>query len=269
MRSLERKRSAAKHKPVTQDLEEDKPKSPKLCRVCYDTTYQHTMLAPCLCSGGQKWIHRDCLNQWRSQDSIPYAFNRCPTCLFEYATKPTSKKPTMKQRIKYYVLVTRDVALALTATLMVILLASLFAYYLDTEPTRPLLNLIPIKSPNTNQGMTNYQDVAPYLIYGFLFTWVLLGAIMMCTHLVRDINSGSQLCSSVFSFECLPTENESLGCIMLFVAILAFVGLIVGLLMGIQTLRYIFSRHIKVLWLKGEAERVEVMDLSKNPEQRV
>ena len=65
------------------------------CRICYESTNQEEMLHPCRCSGTSKWIHRSCLNQWRSLSTNPNAFSKCLECLYEYQTIPAepAEKP--------------------------------------------------------------------------------------------------------------------------------------------------------------------------------
>ena len=52
------------------------------CRICFDTNDPESLIAPCMCSGTQRWIHRACLNEWRAQERVPRAFTHCPTCRF-------------------------------------------------------------------------------------------------------------------------------------------------------------------------------------------
>lgn len=53
------------------------------CRICLLDDHHETMISPCLCQGTQKYVHRECLNQWRQQNRNQ-GFFRCPTCLYEY-----------------------------------------------------------------------------------------------------------------------------------------------------------------------------------------
>jgi len=37
------------------------------CRICLeDEVDRKLVIAPCACAGSQKWVHRVCLNKWRS-----------------------------------------------------------------------------------------------------------------------------------------------------------------------------------------------------------
>lgn len=58
-----------------------------MCRICFESTNQEDMLHPCLCKGTSKYIHRNCLNQWRSLSTNPTASTHCTECKFEYRTQ--------------------------------------------------------------------------------------------------------------------------------------------------------------------------------------
>jgi len=64
-----------------QDLECNRGRGP--CRICYEYEDVGEMIAPCSCKGSQRWIHRDCLDRWRSS-GFQRAFTNCRECGFQY-----------------------------------------------------------------------------------------------------------------------------------------------------------------------------------------
>uniref|UniRef100_A0A7S1QNB2 RING-CH-type domain-containing protein n=1 Tax=Alexandrium catenella TaxID=2925 RepID=A0A7S1QNB2_ALECA len=54
------------------------------CRLCFDDAGGGDLIAPCLCQGTSKWIHRSCLNSWRVNGSNPRALTNCCECGFQY-----------------------------------------------------------------------------------------------------------------------------------------------------------------------------------------
>lgn len=52
------------------------------CRLCYDISAD--VIAPCLCKGSSKWIHRSCLNRWRTAGTNPRSLTHCCECGFQY-----------------------------------------------------------------------------------------------------------------------------------------------------------------------------------------
>lgn len=61
--------------------------SGKACRICFDgeETPENPLISPCLCRGGSRYVHRACLQQWRTTNHRDDAFYQCEVCKFKYA----------------------------------------------------------------------------------------------------------------------------------------------------------------------------------------
>lgn len=46
--------------PAQEDEEDE-----RICRYCFGDADEGTLIAPCACSGGQKWVHLNCLRRWQ------------------------------------------------------------------------------------------------------------------------------------------------------------------------------------------------------------
>ncbi|KAJ3280949.1 hypothetical protein HK104_000299, partial [Borealophlyctis nickersoniae] len=55
-------------------------KHPKVCRICLGDDRQGRMLAPCKCAGSSRYIHRECLDQWRKMSPNPMSKVQCDVC---------------------------------------------------------------------------------------------------------------------------------------------------------------------------------------------
>ena len=64
----------------------------KICRICLETQPLEQLFSPCLCSGNSGFIHRSCLDEWRSTSDNEEAFNKCMECNFVYHTKEQISK---------------------------------------------------------------------------------------------------------------------------------------------------------------------------------
>ena len=60
------------------------PEEARRCRICLSDTEPVNFLAPCRCSGTNKWVHRSCLETWRLYGPVPGAFTGCSVCVFAY-----------------------------------------------------------------------------------------------------------------------------------------------------------------------------------------
>lgn len=56
--------------------------SEKSCRFCLESEHSQgsPLIAPCLCKGSARYVHRECLNEWRVHCLNPKAFVQCTTC---------------------------------------------------------------------------------------------------------------------------------------------------------------------------------------------
>ena len=49
-----------------------------VCRICLSEEEPESLIAPCLCAGTSKWVHRECLDEWRAQEQVPLACSSLP-----------------------------------------------------------------------------------------------------------------------------------------------------------------------------------------------
>jgi E3 ubiquitin-protein ligase DOA10 len=50
----------------------------RCCRICLDSDNEEDLIAPCVCKGSHKWVHRACLDKWRCSNEE--AFRKCSDC---------------------------------------------------------------------------------------------------------------------------------------------------------------------------------------------
>ena len=63
-----------------------------LCRICLEEDLISNMISPCRCSGSSKYVHSNCLNEWRSVSSNTEHFYQCDICKFKYKFKPNEQE---------------------------------------------------------------------------------------------------------------------------------------------------------------------------------
>ena len=54
--------------------------SSSCCRICLENDRGDELISPCMCKGTQKFVHRSCLDHWRSLNDGSFAFSNCTTC---------------------------------------------------------------------------------------------------------------------------------------------------------------------------------------------
>ena len=58
-----------------------------MCRICLEEDSVNNLIYPCKCSGGSKYIHKECLNEWRTTSENRDNMDRCECCHYEYKFK--------------------------------------------------------------------------------------------------------------------------------------------------------------------------------------
>ncbi|KAE7997520.1 hypothetical protein FH972_002149 [Carpinus fangiana] len=76
------------------------------CRICLDSGGED-LIAPCHCKGTQKYVHRSCLDNWRSTKE-GFAFAHCTECRAMFILRANVPPDRWWLRLKFQFLVARD-----------------------------------------------------------------------------------------------------------------------------------------------------------------
>lgn len=76
------------------------------CRICLDNEGDD-LIAPCHCKGTQKYVHRSCLDNWRSTKE-GFAFSHCTECRAAFLLRANVPPDRWWLRLKFQLLVARD-----------------------------------------------------------------------------------------------------------------------------------------------------------------
>lgn len=80
----------------------------RCCRICLEDDDVGDMIAPCRCKGSSKWVHRHCLDEWRTVNKDDLAFSRCGECLLDYHLESVHQGENSNRRCKYCLFVSWD-----------------------------------------------------------------------------------------------------------------------------------------------------------------
>lgn len=86
--------------PVNSEVEQPQ------CRICLDNEGKD-LIAPCHCKGTQKYVHRSCLDNWRSTKE-GFAFAHCTECRARFLLRANVPADRWWLRLKFQFLVARD-----------------------------------------------------------------------------------------------------------------------------------------------------------------
>lgn len=110
------------------DLEAGPGQQPQ-CRICLDSDGRD-FIAPCKCRGSAKFVHRECLDHWRSVKE-GFAFAHCTTCKAPYHLRVQVPADRKWRTLKFRFFVTRDIIFIFVIVQLIIISLSYSIYSID------------------------------------------------------------------------------------------------------------------------------------------
>jgi len=230
----------------------------KQCRICLEEGGLD-LIAPCRCKGSSKWIHRNCLDQWRATKREGRAFTHCVTCDFEFVIQVVehSESEERCRKIRYTAFVARDTFALFLLLQCVIAGFGGIIYACDVAQT--VRHLFP-------PALSNHPIPTYYLAGLILFLAILgvCGLVIACSSNNRVDPCPTHCYVGNCNCNCQGSSNSNDGCLAILVVIillLAFLGLVLGVFLASVAIQRIMQRHMRVIWLKEEAKKYVVQDM--------
>ncbi|KAL8458881.1 hypothetical protein ACS0TY_035563 [Phlomoides rotata] len=158
--------SVAADRPSASEIDEDislvcadQPQ----CRICLDTEGQD-LIAPCHCKGTQKYVHRSCLDNWRSTKE-GFAFAHCTECRTKFILRANVPPDRWWLRIKFQFLVARDHAVIFVIVQLIVAFLGVLVYKFYGEELREMFGYE--EHPYGFYTMAVLAIVLVGLLYGF------------------------------------------------------------------------------------------------------
>lgn len=107
-----------------------------VCRICYDDIdpEDEDVIVPCKCSGSCRFVHRNCLDIWRSQNPNSDNFRRCNQCMFEYIMEnPNPRGDEQDRREQYRNAIKKDNYISLVWTIAVLIVIVVLLIIIDVK----------------------------------------------------------------------------------------------------------------------------------------
>jgi len=166
---------------TTPFLSDDDNESARLCRICLESDHPQDLIAPCRCKGTSRWVHRECLDLWRTHEQ-DRAFGACTECHFRYRyTQQPQDGGLWSRQTKFCLFVSRDLCLVTVAVQAVIALWG-GLLYLVLHAEDDWSDWICDKHSNSTNEQSSMQDEDNDVSFGCrheLLTYYLLGLFGM------------------------------------------------------------------------------------------
>ncbi|XP_022724161.1 E3 ubiquitin-protein ligase MARCH8-like isoform X1 [Durio zibethinus] len=106
------------------------------CRICLDIEGDD-LIAPCHCKGTQKYVHRSCLDNWRSTKE-GFAFAHCTECRALFILRANVPPDRWWLRLKFQFLVARDHAIIFVIVQLIVAFLGVLVYKFYGEELREM-----------------------------------------------------------------------------------------------------------------------------------
>lgn len=213
------------------------------------------LIAPCLCSGTNKYICRKCLDDWRASNVNPKAFTHCTQCNFEYQYDLIDEDPRRERIrwIKYSLYLTRDVFTFAIINEALILLITMITLLSDHNKT--LLNSLPI--------LHNYHFII-YHIYAILFYFGLIGFFGIIIYFAKysSTTRHNNTCMCCWDVSDVSDLRCCVGCMLITFIIFVIFGIFIGIYTTIDLFYQKSAYHKQKLWKQQEVKKYIVRDLN-------
>ncbi|CAH1417455.1 unnamed protein product [Lactuca virosa] len=232
------------------------------CRICLecDGEEDDDLISPCMCKGTQQFVHRACLDHWRSVKE-GFAFSHCMTCKAQFHLQVVELKDNSWRKIKFRLFVARDVFLVFLAVQTVIGLIGGVAYVVDKDGSFRTSFSDSWDRILSTHPLPFYYCVG---VIGFFVVVGFIGVIVHCTSLNNDPRmAGCQNCCFGWGIlDCFPASMEAcLALVIVFIVIFIILGIAYGFLAATMVIQRIWQRHYHILTKKELTQEYVVEDL--------
>ncbi|KAL3535812.1 hypothetical protein ACH5RR_004273 [Cinchona calisaya] len=233
------------------------------CRICLqcDGKDDVELISPCTCKGTQQFVHRPCLDHWRSVKE-GFAFSHCTTCNAQFHLDVVELEGSSWRKTKFRLFVARDVLLVFLAVQTVIAAISGFGYLMDKDGTfRNSFN-------DSWDRILSKLPIPFYYCVGVLGFLVLLGFVGLrihCSSLGTNdpcVAGWLNCCYGCGMLDCFPAIMETcFTLVIVFVVIFAILGIAYGFLAATVIIQRIWQRHYHILSKRELTQVYVVKDL--------
>ena len=203
---------------------------PLICRICLENDELSNLIYPCKCNGNSKYVHKNCLNEWRTLSGESEHFTKCEICHYTYKFKSQIEENCTYKCVDSC---SSDMCNGLFCTMFLTFIVGYITSLIDTNFIIPYKFGIEINNNNDNLPIF-YLLFGAGIIISVEFILILIGLLMI---------KNKKLYCKIY---CNNIKYIS------YVIILAFISFLVGgILIGILFLEYsslfICQIHIKSL----------------------
>ena len=217
-----------------------------ICRICLQEDNPNNMIYPCKCNGTSKYVHKDCLNQWRMMSDNSDAKYKCFECNYEYQIINYPYSPSLLS--KFCKFLSNNLIIFLFFNFSIISLISQLLS-LDNQYT-----LVKIFTKNINQNKILY--------YNFIWADIFYAILLFFIGLINFIFSIKN--KKLYIKYCFHNKIHKILFSILLLGIIFALDLIIGIIAFTLLLQIIIKYHFMFSENITEANLVEISNYIEN-----
>ena len=225
------------------------------CRLWFETDEESNLIHPCKCIGTSKYIHKNCLNEWRTLADNRDAYYKCFECGYEY----NLCDQTIDNDIRCYRNVRNFSSNICFFTIFNLVIISFIAFIISSIDENKKLVSIFFKD-NSTDTYTDTLQIITYMLWASMIYVATLILFFVITFM--KIKNKKLYCK----FYCAHSGNKYMLVISIILGILISTDLIMGLFILSILIQFIIRNHLYSIEKIREQNGFEIMNYYEEAE---
>lgn len=226
------------------DLESNIEDNEKMCRICLEEDNIDDFFAPCKCKGTSKWVHRECLNQWRATSTNREAFNKCMECKYNYNIHEQILQNTFFRKCNLYL--ARNTFFFFFINQSIILGFSLLTRALDPQE----------RVPEIFKEYIDVEIISYYLLTTLIYIGVVVLGFLLNFLMLRNKSMYCKYYSKITKCHVI----FSILSVLVLIVIIPIIGILFLTLLVQSFIKY----HYKIIEKLDRANNMEIIEYDED-----
>ena len=230
------------------------------CRLCFDEDTITNLIYPCQCSGTSKYVHKNCLNEWRTLADNREAFNKCFECGYSY--KFTNE--VIHQISQWHNLlkhISRNLISFTVLNFIIMSLIAMFLYIVDIDHKMPKLLIRP-----SNNSSINYHTNNQYISGYFLWASIIYLSLLLIIFIINFIHIRNK---KLYIKHYCKQQNSLFIVIIILCGVILTMDIIIGLFLISLGIQYLIKNHLYSVERIREQNNVEILNYREEDEEQL
>ena len=221
------------------------------CRLCFDEDTLDNLIAPCKCSGTSKYVHKNCLNEWRMLADNREAYNKCFECNYNYKFRDIVINNTSFFH-RFLKFLSKNLIIFTVINFFIMLLFTIFLYNVDKNRKMPDLLI------ESDKNSTYIPKDRNSLLTGyFLWSSVIYVIFLLIVFIVNFIYIKNK--NLYIKYFC-KQQNSFFIVVIIICGVALTMDYIIGFIAMSIALQYLIKNHIFSVEKIREENNLEIVD---------